>query len=115
VMTIHKSKGLEYPVVFVSGMIQGSFPNYYSVTEGDGGIEEERRLMYVAITRAEKAVYMTGNCGEKMVGNRPVRNRPSKFLLEVPKACWTSFKHYKPLTYMHPSYAGYGRCANYRY
>ena len=59
-MTIHQSKGLEFPYVFVCGLSEGIFPNHCSIRERrKNGEEEERRLMYVAVTRAEKALFLT--------------------------------------------------------
>ncbi|MGK7883613.1 MAG: 3'-5' exonuclease [Crocosphaera sp.] len=57
VVTIHQSKGLEFDTVFVAGLSQGEFPNYYSIK--DGKIEEEKRLFYVAMTRAKKGLYIS--------------------------------------------------------
>ena len=56
-MTIHSSKGLEFPVVFVAGMDEGLFPLYNSLDDKKE-LEEERRLFYVALTRAEERVYL---------------------------------------------------------
>ncbi len=77
-MTIHTSKGLEFPVVFLCGFNEGVLPNYRSVS--DGRIEEERRLAYVAITRAEEALYMTESEGHTLYGSE---GYPSRFLLEI--------------------------------
>ena len=57
-MTVHSSKGLEFHAVFVSGMEEGLFPHENSLSEEDG-LEEERRLMYVALTRARRRLYLT--------------------------------------------------------
>ena len=59
-MTIHQSKGLEFPYVFVINLFEGGLPNYRAVREfSRKGLEEERRLMYVAATRAENALFLT--------------------------------------------------------
>ena len=58
-MTIHASKGLEFPVVFIAGVEEGLIPHARSVEENNGDVEEERRLFYVAITRAQEKLIMT--------------------------------------------------------
>ena len=58
-MTVHGSKGLEYPYVFVTGAEESIFPSYRAIEEGDMAIEEERRLFYVAMTRAMKELFIT--------------------------------------------------------
>lgn len=81
-MTIHSAKGLEFPVVFVAGMEEGIFP--HRAHEGDAeSIEEERRLAYVAITRAERRLYLTYAVTRRMFGS--VQTNPcSRFLNEIP-------------------------------
>lgn len=82
VMTIHQAKGLEFPVVFISGLSEGIFPNRRSVRERKKrGMEEERRLMYVAVTRAEKALFLTESEGFTMHGD--FSKYPSRFLREI--------------------------------
>ncbi|MGM9999605.1 MAG: ATP-dependent helicase [Candidatus Bruticola sp.] len=61
-MTIHTSKGLEFPVVFLVGMEDGSLPHHRSLADGDKGVEEERRLCYVGLTRAKDMLYLTSAC-----------------------------------------------------
>ena len=81
-MTIHQSKGLEFPYVFVCGLSEGIFPNHRSIRERrKNGEEEERRLMYVAVTRAEKALFLTESEGF----NRATQSNkyPSRFLMEI--------------------------------
>ena len=56
-MTVHSAKGLEFDAVFITGLEEGLFPHENSMTDADG-LEEERRLMYVAITRARKRLYL---------------------------------------------------------
>ncbi|MBP3894159.1 MAG: UvrD-helicase domain-containing protein [Atopobiaceae bacterium] len=81
-MTIHSAKGLEFPVVFVAGMEEGLFP--HRTHEGDGAsIEEERRLAYVAITRAERRLYLTYATTRRVFGSVQT-NPPSRFLNEIP-------------------------------
>lgn len=82
-MTVHASKGLEFPVVFVVGMNEDVFPHKNSF-DIDGGIEEERRLAYVAITRAEKKLYVSYAKVRSMFGSQ-VWLAPSRFLKELPK------------------------------
>lgn len=80
-MTIHSSKGLEFPVVFMVGMENGIFPSDKSYGN-DGELEETRRLCYVAITRAEEELYMT-SAESRMVFGRTVSYPPSDFLNEI--------------------------------
>ena len=68
-MTVHTAKGLEFPVVFVVGLGEGVFPNQRAVFEKTDGLEEERRLCYVAVTRAKKECYLTSNTGYSFVLN----------------------------------------------
>ncbi|WP_072375564.1 ATP-dependent helicase [Thermophilibacter mediterraneus] len=83
-MTIHSAKGLEFPVVFVAGMEEGIFP--HTSYDGDPeGVEEERRLAYVAITRARKKLYLTHATTRRTFGSVQA-NPPSRFLNEIPAA-----------------------------
>ena len=81
-MTMHSAKGLEFPVVFVVGMEDGIFPSIRSIGSEED-IEEERRLAYVAITRAKKDLYLT-HCTERMLFGQTNRNMISRFLKEIP-------------------------------
>lgn len=81
-MTVHAAKGLEFDVVFVSGLEQGLFPHENSAQERDG-LEEERRLMYVAITRARKRLYLT-HAQTRMLHGQTRYSLPSGFLDELP-------------------------------
>ncbi|PIU24194.1 ATP-dependent DNA helicase PcrA, partial [Candidatus Berkelbacteria bacterium CG08_land_8_20_14_0_20_39_8] len=81
-MTLHSSKGLEFPTVFIIGMEEGLLPHSRSLLE-EGEIEEERRLCYVGITRAQKKLYLIFASGRIYFGN-PVANLPSRFLEEIP-------------------------------
>jgi DNA helicase-2/ATP-dependent DNA helicase PcrA len=81
-MTIHAAKGLEFPVVFVAGMEEGIFPHSNGHDE-PGRMEEERRLAYVAITRAEKSLYLTHAANRRMYGSMQAYP-PSRFLREIP-------------------------------
>ncbi|HET9162157.1 MAG TPA: UvrD-helicase domain-containing protein [Solirubrobacterales bacterium] len=81
-MTLHNAKGLEYETVFVVGCEDGSFPHMKALEEG--GEEEERRLCYVAITRARRRLYMTWTRERQLFG-RSQRNLPSRFVDELPE------------------------------
>src|SRR6185437_2938735 len=81
-MTIHSAKGLEFHTVFVTGLEQGLFPHDNSVTE-PGGIEEERRLMYVAVTRARRRLYLSFAQIRMLHGQRRPSVR-SQFIKELP-------------------------------
>lgn len=82
-MTIHSAKGLEFPVVFVAGMEEGLFPHRAKEGEPDS-FEEERRLAYVAITRAERRLYLSYAAIRRMFGSTSA-NAPSRFLAEIPE------------------------------
>ncbi|WP_172425116.1 ATP-dependent helicase [Vandammella animalimorsus] len=82
-MTVHASKGLEFDAVFIAGMEEGLFPHYNSLSDQDG-LEEERRLMYVAITRARKRLYLS-LARERMLNGQTQYNSPSRFLDELPE------------------------------
>ncbi len=81
-MTVHSAKGLEFHVVFITGLEEGLFPHEQSVTEQDG-LEEERRLMYVAITRARTRLYLTF-AQTRLLHGQTRYNVSSRFLDEVP-------------------------------
>jgi DNA helicase-2/ATP-dependent DNA helicase PcrA len=82
-MTLHSSKGLEFPVVFLVGMEQGLFPNFRSL-EDPAAIEEERRLCYVGITRAKERLFLTHARERRLYGSREPAS-PSLFLAELPR------------------------------
>jgi DNA helicase-2/ATP-dependent DNA helicase PcrA len=83
-MTVHSAKGLEFDVVFLTGLEEGLFPHEQSVTERDG-LEEERRLAYVAITRARNRLYLS-HAQTRMLHGQTRYNIPSRFLEEIPEA-----------------------------
>jgi DNA helicase-2/ATP-dependent DNA helicase PcrA len=80
-MTLHTSKGLEYPVVFMAGMEEGLFPHMRS-QDNAREIEEERRLCYVGMTRARRLLYLTNTLSRELYGRRD-DSRPSRFLREI--------------------------------
>ncbi len=81
-MTMHSAKGLEFPTVFVVGMEEGIFPGIRAIGEAEE-MEEERRLCYVALTRAKERLYLTC-AGQRMLFGRTSSNRPSRFAGEIP-------------------------------
>ncbi len=81
-MTVHSAKGLEFKVVFIAGMEEGIFPHMMSTGEGRG-VEEERRLAYVAITRARELLYLTSAQQRSLYGTSS-SNQPSRFTGEIP-------------------------------
>src|SRR5207249_8811440 len=81
-MTLHNAKGLEFPVVFMVGMEDGVFPHFRSM--GDTAeLEEERRLAYVGVTRAQERLYLTHAWSRSLFGQTSY-NPPSRFLAEIP-------------------------------
>ena len=83
-MTIHSAKGLEFPVVFLPGMEDGIFPGMQSIMEGGEEIEEERRLAYVAITRAKDALFLIHTKCRMLYGKTSF-NPVSRFVTEIPQ------------------------------
>ncbi|MGI6623575.1 MAG: DNA helicase PcrA [Clostridiaceae bacterium] len=81
-MTLHSAKGLEFPIVFMVGLEEGIFPGYRSAAEEDE-LEEERRLCYVGITRAQEELYIT-NAKCRMIFGSTAYNRESRFISEIP-------------------------------
>ncbi|MEY5027826.1 MAG: helicase [Pseudomonadota bacterium] len=84
-MTVHASKGLEFDVVFITGLEEGLFPHENAMNDYDG-LEEERRLMYVAITRARKRLYLS-HSQTRMLHGQTRYNVRSRFLDELPENC----------------------------
>ncbi|MGZ4150317.1 MAG: DNA helicase PcrA [Actinomycetota bacterium] len=82
-MTLHIAKGLEFPVVFIVGLEDGIFPHYRSMTD-QAALEEERRLAYVGITRAQRRLYLCHAWSRTLFGQTQY-NPPSRFLAEVPE------------------------------
>ena len=81
-MTLHAAKGLEFPVVFIIGLEEGIFPSLRSMMENGDDVEEERRLAYVGITRAEQKLFLT-NAYSRLLYGRTQTNRPSRFVVEI--------------------------------
>jgi DNA helicase-2/ATP-dependent DNA helicase PcrA len=108
-MTVHSAKGLEFHTVFISGMEEGLFPHENSASE-DEGLEEERRLMYVALTRARRRLYLT-YAQSRMLHGQTRFNVASRFFQEIPAALMRKTKAVsRPLQ---PSYfAGRGYSGN---
>ncbi len=83
-MTVHSAKGLEFDIVFITGLEQGLFPHENAVLQGQEGLEEERRLMYVAVTRARQRLYLS--CAQtRMLHGQTRYCLPSSFLDEIPE------------------------------
>lgn len=88
-MTLHASKGLEFPVVFMAGMENGLFPHGRSFDE-EAEMEEERRLCYVGMTRAQQRLFLTGAVRRRVYGVEQ-HHMPSLFLADIPPACVQDF------------------------
>ncbi len=82
-MTVHSAKGLEFDAVFISGLEEGLFPHENAILQ-DKGLEEERRLMYVAVTRARKRLYLS-HAQTRMLHGQTRYNLPSRFFDEIPE------------------------------
>lgn len=96
-MTIHSVKGLEFDYVFVIGMEEGIFPHYNAINDGTASaIEEERRLCYVAITRAKKKLWLI-NAKRRMLFGNTSSNPPSRFIEEIDKK-YLDIEENKPLS-----------------
>ncbi|MGI6695902.1 MAG: ATP-dependent helicase [Christensenellales bacterium] len=83
-MTLHSAKGLEYRAVFIAGLEDGLLPSMRAKSEGEGRLEEERRLCYVGITRARDFLYLT-RARSRAIFNQASQNQPSPFLDEIPR------------------------------
>lgn len=82
-MTVHAAKGLEFPCVFIAGLEDGLFPYIKPFSFGKDEEEEERRLFYVALTRAQKKIHLSFAYSRTMMGGRQI-NQPSRFINEIP-------------------------------
>ena len=83
ISTLHSAKGLEFPIVFLVGLEENLLPHKLAVDEGDAGLEEERRLLYVGITRAREKLYIS-HARRRLMYNRYEPAMPSRFLKELP-------------------------------
>ncbi len=85
-MTLHMAKGLEYRRVYVTGLEEGLLPHQNNVDDSTL-LEEERRLLYVGMTRAKEKLSLSGACRRRLYGNQWLAQRPSRFLKEIPESC----------------------------
>ncbi len=93
-MTLHNAKGLEFPVVFISGMEEGIFPNFRAFDD-DRQLEEERRLCYVGITRAKERLYLT-HAERRFIFGSERNGRVSRFINEIPEELIELDEEYYP-------------------
>ena len=117
-LTLHASKGLEFPVVFIVGMEENVFPHSRSKDDADE-LEEERRLCYVGMTRAEERLYLTAARSRRLYGGK-MENDLSRFLFEIPDSCKVTDdrgrRAERPRTFFGKGrgYGGYGNHRGYR-
>lgn len=118
-MTLHSAKGLEFPCVYLSGLEDGLFPSFMSISNEDGGeeVEEERRLMYVGITRAMETLTMTA-AKARMVRGETQYHAVSRFVKEIPKELidgtlptYDKSANFDPFSYDGGKREGYGSLA----
>ncbi|MFQ6606367.1 MAG: ATP-dependent helicase [Fidelibacterota bacterium] len=96
-MTVHAAKGLEFPVVFVSGLEDGLFPLYNSLNDPKK-LEEERRLFYVGLTRAKRKVYLLYSTQRRRIGAENTYGLVSRFVQEIPSECLENISFSSALT-----------------
>lgn len=100
VMTLHAAKGLEFELVFLPGWEEGIFPHQKAINEeGEKGLEEERRIAYVGITRAKKELYIS-YAESRWMFNEVLNSLPSRFLAEIPDEVHEKISSSKKLNYM---------------
>ncbi len=87
VMTLHSAKGLEFPTVIVAGLEEGLLP-HFNALGGEEDVEEERRLLYVGMTRAQKTLFLTC-CRRRRIAGRYQDQEQSRFIVEIPEECLT--------------------------
>ena len=107
-MTVHAAKGLEFHAVFITGLEEGLFPHEQSAAE-ENGLEEERRLMYVAITRARRRLYLS-HAQSRMLHGQTRYGMPSRFLDELPEQVLLNLnrRESRPVASARQGAAGYG-------
>ncbi|MBP5996322.1 MAG: exodeoxyribonuclease V subunit gamma [Azonexus sp.] len=106
-MSVHAAKGLEFDVVFITGLEQGLFPHENSVNQGREGLEEERRLMYVALTRARQRLYVS--CAQtRMLHGQTRYCVPSSFLEEIPEQLLLKLNKKAESAAAVPAYGAFG-------
>jgi DNA helicase-2/ATP-dependent DNA helicase PcrA len=94
---MHNAKGLEFPYVFLAGMEEGLFPHSRSIGASESALEEERRLCYVGMTRAEQRLYLSwARFRRRFGGGEQERSIPSRFLAEIPSELVTKFGEEEP-------------------
>jgi DNA helicase-2/ATP-dependent DNA helicase PcrA len=108
-MTIHNAKGLEFPVVFLAGMEENLFPHARS-TGNDEDLEEERRLCYVAMTRAKRRLFLS-LAASRFVQGIPQSNRPSRFLDEIPDTVLAEERPAAPPSFLREPQVAWGSSA----
>ena len=106
-MTVHSAKGLEFHAVFITGLEEGLFPHENSMTEAEG-VEEERRLMYVALTRARRRLYLL-LAQSRMLHGQTRYNVPSRFFRELPEALLQRVNHTRQAPASASGYARQGQ------
>ncbi len=105
-MTVHAAKGLEFHTVFITGLEEGLFPHENALNEA-GGLEEERRLMYVALTRARRRLFIS-HAEQRMLHGQLRYGLPSRFLEEIPAALVQSLNRRPSPAYTAPAAASVG-------
>ena len=106
-MTVHSAKGLEFPIVLLPGMEEGLFPGMQTVTGGNAEIEEERRLAYVAITRAKRELYILHTRSRLLYG-QTMYNPLSRFIAEIPESLLEQVSRTSDALYGESRHGAYG-------
>ena len=103
-MSLHSAKGLEFPLVFLTGMEEGLFPHQRSLEEGSGRLEEERRLCYVGMTRAMQQLWLSHAELRRLYGSEKYTS-PSRFLSEIPQELITEIRPKPKKSYQKPAHS----------